>query len=81
MKTSRQSSPPPVDRYVLLVLALSEALALGSVVLTHFPRLPRAVPLSEGMAVLSFMVLGYYLFLRLAVRSQGWAWWGRRPRR
>ena len=57
--------PPPVDRYVLLVMALSEGLALGSVVLNRVPHAPvRLLALSQAMAVLAFFVLVYYLGLR-----------------
>ena len=73
--------PPSIDRYALLMLVTSETLALGSVLLTHVPHADvRVDRLSQGMAVLAFGTLAYYLFLRLLVRSQGWAWW-RRPKR
>jgi hypothetical protein len=75
------SKNPPIGHYVLLVMTVSELLALGSVLLVHVPHNVRAANLSQGMAVLAFLTLAYYLFLRLAVRSQGWTGWGRRPKR
>ena len=61
--------PPPIDRYVLLMLVTSEALALGSVVLDRVPHATmRLLALSQAMAVLAFGVLVYYLFLRLLTR-------------
>ena len=57
--------PPNVDRYVLLVLAVSEALALGSVVRDRWPRAsPHLLASSQAMASLAFFVLVYYFGLR-----------------